>query len=519
MVAGLVAIGPAAAQHLGQDDGNWYRRARQAEKSGNLADAYLYYSRAAVQGGPRQSDAWLRSLAIRPEALRELKPLPEPGSLGAGAGSEPVDELLGRIALEDMIEARRLLPPLELEANDAEITRDLDGDARELYEQVAPEFGLDVVFDGDFQPGERIRLRLEDADFRTALRILGAATATFHVPVSEKLFLVAGDTTQKRQDLEQNMAVVVPIPETVSVEEAQESARAIQQTMEIQKLVVDSQRRLVLMRDRVSKVRPAQALLESLMNHRPEVVVDVEFLELLDNRTLRYGLGLPTSFPVSFLGLGTSGVIPLAGPISIGMFSLTIGSAELLASMSRNSSRTLFSGELRSVSGQPATLKVGDRFPIQLNAFIGETGDSDQVFVPPPQVSFEDLGLVLEVTPYVHGNEEVTLEVNAEFKVLAGTALNGIPVIANRTFESATRMKSDQWAIMSGLMRTREAYAATGLAGLSQIPYIGALFRTTTRESEEAATLVVLKPSIVRAPMPVPLGNGIWTGTETKPGI
>src|SRR5436190_5335468 len=66
-------------------------------------------------------------------------------------------------------EARKAQPPFELEA--AAVRRDFDlrADARSLFENVAKQFGLEVVFDGDYQAGAVIRFRMSDADYRDAL--------------------------------------------------------------------------------------------------------------------------------------------------------------------------------------------------------------------------------------------------------------------------------------------------------------------------------------------------------------
>lgn len=436
-----------------------------------------------------------------------------PADLDAGEAGDPeLDALLGSISDQELEEARRPLPPMELQCREQPVALNLRGDARQIYEKAAPALGLGVIFDGDFQAGKEVRVRLDAAGCREALRILGAATSTFAVPVSEKLFLVAQDTPQKRQELEHNMAQVIPIPETLTVQEAQELARAVQQVVEIQKLVIDSEQRLVLLRDRVSKVRPAEALFYRLMAARPEVVVEVEFLEVVENSTLAYGFRPPTSVLISFL----PDSMPLGFPLTLGLFGITIGDAELVASMSRNSTRTLLRSQVRSVSGQPATLHVGDRYPIQTNAYIGDTSGGGDVFVPPPQINFEDLGVLLKLTPYVHGAGEVTMEIEIEFKILAGAALNGLPVIANRKFQAMTRMRDGEWAVMAGLMRASEARTVTGLAGLSQLPYLGALFRRTSSEKDDRQTLLVIKPTIVRSSGGDRLAPPIWTGTETR---
>jgi len=503
--------------------GDLLRKAKKAEKAGRVAQAYLLYAEAAALDPAGQTRAWAKSLALRRRALTEIKAMPK--DLDRGDEEAGSSALLGVISPEELEEARHPLPPVTLRASRAIRSFDLRGDARRLYEQVAGAYGLTVVFDGDYTTSKLIRLKIEDAGYREALRILGAATGTFAVPVSERLILVAQDTTRKRQELEHNMAVVIPIPETVSVQEAQELARAIQQLMEIKRLVIDTQRRLVLVRDRVSRVLPAQVLFAELMRPRPEVTIEVDFLEATETAKTRYGLGLPGSFPLAWLSTlwgnspaapsGFSSLATLGGGASL--IGLGIANAELFASMAHSSSRTLFASQLRAVDGQQAVLHVGDQYPVQTQGYFGPIEGEGQVFTPPPTISFEDLGIVVKVTPHVHGEQGITLEIETELKVLTGQTLNGIPVISNRSFQGVARLRDNEWAVVAGLARSSEVRAISGLAGLSQIPYLGALFRRDTREHEAGQALLVLKPRLVRLPAEGKLTRPVWTGTETRP--
>lgn len=516
----LVGAGASTARDL-------YKKAARAEKDGDAARAYILYAEAAALDPEGRTNAWARSLALRRAALTSVDTLAAGiEAAGGDLDEEPLDNrFLGVIGAADILEAERMAPPAELEASGDIHSFALRGTARQLYGKVADAYGLEVVYDGDFEDGKPLRLSIEDAGYREALHILQAATNTFIIPVSSGMFMVAEDSSQKRQDLEHNMAVVIPIPETVSVQEAQELSTAVRQTMEIKQLVIDSQRRMVLIRDRVSRVKPAQDLFEELMRSRPEVIVEVDFLEFKKTGKTRYGITLPASAPLVWLGDLWGNLVDTASLASniatfgggATLIGLGIGNAELIASMSHSNARSLLHSELRSVSGQQATLHVGDRYPIQTQGYMGDTSGTETVYRPPPTISFEDLGVVVKVTPYVHDANDVTLEIETEFKVLTGQALNGIPVISNRAFQGTARLREGEWAVVTGFVKSSEMRAVTGLAGLSQIPYLGALFRKTAKETETGETLLVLKPRLVRLPASEYQTRPVWTGTETKP--
>ncbi len=524
--AAVLAINLASAAFASRESNQaseLFGQAKKAEKSGQIARAYLLYSEAAALA-PEKKIYRLKTEALRSRAALEAKPAPPPGLEIVIVDPE---ERFDSLTAKELAQARQPLPAPELHAKSGSLELDLQGNARSLFEQTAKMFELDTVFDGEYPPGgARVRFHLADADYRDALHALEAATGSFVIPLSAKLFMIASDTPAKRADLEQTITVSVPVPTILSTQELVEVAQAVRQTMGIEKMAWDSAANQIVMRDRVSRVLPAQKLFSDLLSYRPEVLIELEFIEMNTTDTLNFGVNLPTDFPLVYLGrvLHASGSIPgtFARLATFGggrtLFGVGIADAQVFASMMASSAHTLLRAQIRSVDGQAATFHAGDKYPVLTSAYLGPSvRTTGNVVQPPPAYTFEDLGVTLKVTPRIHGTEEVSLDIDTEFKVLAGQALNGIPIIANRKLTSKVRMRDDQWGIVAGLVNTANSRSVSGVAGLSQLPLIGHLFRNVTKQKDTKQVLIIIKPRLIGLPPDQNVIRAIRVGTETRP--
>jgi len=512
-----------------------YSEARKAEKAGQVARAYLLYSEAAALE-PNNHLYWSRSLALQTRAALESKVMPQVAAADAGAlpaessradaAPEADEPALPAATAQDLAEARKPLPPTKLSAQPVLKDFALRANAKTLFETAAHAYGLDCVFDGDYQATQIIRFQMDQADYRDALHALEAVTGSFIVPISDRLFMVVKDTAQKRKEEEPYAAVIVPVPEPTTQQDLTAMVTAVQQACGIQKVAWDSQASIVVLRDAVSKVIPARQLLQDLLYPRAQILVEMDFLEVNKSNDLNYGLPLTSSFPLASFSTFMNNVPKLASNISgmlrfgggAALIGIGIANLQLVASLTRSDSKLLLHASARSVDGQPATIHIGQKYPILTAGYFGPASFSGPgAYTPPPSFTFEDLGLSLKATPHVHGTEEVTLTVEAEFKVLAGAASNGIPIISNRSLKSDVTLRMGEWAVVAGLIDDEDARTIAGIAGLARIPVIGPLTSNVTHNTSTDRVLILLRPTLLTPPPDDSLTHVFRMGAEMRP--
>ena len=354
-----------------------------AEKKGHMAQAYLLYSEAAALE-PRNQTYWLRSQAVRSRAALEAKPVP-PVSATIGDGSlEDAGPPLEAASLGDLADARKALPPSDLAGGDLVRDFDLSGDSKKVYTDVAKAFGLDCVFDGDYQPMPALHFHLDGVGYREALHGLEFASGTFIVPLSPKLFLVSKDTPLKRTQNEPVVAVTIPLPDAGVQQDFTSLVDDVKQATAIEKVSIDSQTRTLVLRDRLSRVLPAKALLEQLLYPRAQVMVELKLVEVSRSMTNTYGVDFPTMFSLTsltnWLGNQVTPPTSIGGLLSFGggktLLGLGIMDAAAVAQMSESSGKVLWSSELRGEERQPTTLHVGNRYPVLTSGYFGASGSA-----------------------------------------------------------------------------------------------------------------------------------------------
>ncbi len=150
----------------------------------------------------------------------------------------------------------------------------------------------------------------------------------------------------------------------------------------------------------------------------------------------------------------------------------------------------LVSQDPASAQGAVTVIQDSTNFANTATVGVGQT--------PYPASEYVDLGVKIKATPTLHPNNEVTLLLEFEIRSLAGSSVNGIPVISNRTLTQSVRVKQDEPTLIGGLTDAEETHSITGLPGFAEIPIAGYVFGGRRNSLRDTELLILVTPRKLR---------------------
>jgi general secretion pathway protein D len=200
-------------------------------------------------------------------------------------------------------------------------------------------------------------------------------------------------------------------------------------------------------------------------------------------------------------------------------FSVIVGTAQAALLLTDTDTQIMQNPRLRAADGQKASMKIGERIPIATGSFSGASGSAANPYVN-TQFQYIDIGVVMEMTPTIHYNGDVTLKVKVEITSHIGdTTISGVtePIIGQQSVEEMIRLKEGESNILGGLLQEQNNLSVSGTPGLGEIPFLKYLFSTQQRTVQHGETVFLLTPHLVRGVQIDPLNlRPIDTGTNNS---
>jgi len=260
----------------------------------------------------------------------------------------------------------------------------------------------------------------------------------------------------------------------------------------------------IMIKDTPERVAAAGKIIAAIDKARPEVIIDVELLEVDRTRLREFGLQLasPGDPPIGIDGVVSINRNPLTladlGNLSQSDILLTnLPSLYYRLLKQDTNTRALANPQLRTSEGIPAQARFGERVPVPVTIFspIATGGVNQQ---PITSFNYENIGVNIDITPRTHHDDHVTLALKISVSNISGTGFGDLPTFGNREISTVIRLKDGETNLLAGLIRDDERRTLRGIPGLSDLPIIGPMFAHTQRESRETDIVLTLTPHVIR---------------------
>ncbi len=468
----LVAIAPACATSAGM------HRGREAELAQDFDRAVVEYTKLA-RANPANTDA---RLALERAKLRAAQEHAVRGRRLAGLerydeavveyqlASElnPTDPLVdtalkdarqklrtklavtraGRTELQSLIDRTRDLPAPGLDLPDGvklpgSLVFGNGATSRAVFLTVGRFANISTIFDSAFRD-QPLNIDLRNATLGDALSALTASTHTFYRVTAPRTITIVPDTPAKRREYEESIIRTFYL-----------SNADVKETIDLLRVVVDIRQispvtatNSISIKDTPERVAAAGKLIMAIDKARPEVVIEVELLEVDRTKLQEYGLQIasPGSPGIS----GTADVnrdnfrLPnLKNLTAADVFLSGLPGLYYRLLKSDQATRTLASPHLRTAEGLTASARFGEEVPVPVTTFapIAAGGVNTQ---PITSYTYRNVGVNIDITPRLHHDDDVSLTLKVTLSSLAGTGCGGLPTFGNREISTTIRLKDGE---------------------------------------------------------------------------
>ena len=444
--------------------------------------------------------------------------------LAEDPGYTPAKELAAAITIARG--PRTVAPRLQTRDNRKVTLQFRDAPTKMVFEVLSRETGINFILDKEIKSDGKTTIFVQD------------------VPVEDAIDLVLDQNALTRQVLAPNMVLIYPNNPTKQKEYQEEIVRTFYVTNAAPKdvenmlktvlgtktLFVDERAGVVVMRDVPDAIRMAEKLVASLDVAEPEVMLEVEVLEIQKSRLQDLGIAYPTTATLTPSALGSAAASLGTGAASSFVLSdlshqnshtVTVSpvpSLTLNALKQAGLTNTLASPRIRARNREKAKILIGQREPVITNSVTPTAAGTPVVT---GSVQYLDVGLTLEVQPTVYLDSDVAIKVNLEvssiLKQITTTSGTIAYEIGTRNANTLLRLKDGETQILAGLIQDSDTRTANSIPGLGDIPILGRLFGTTHRDTEKDEIVLSITPRIIRTqPRPASDMTEFWYGTETR---
>ncbi|MCJ7578914.1 MAG: hypothetical protein MUP98_00085, partial [Candidatus Aminicenantes bacterium] len=370
---------------------------------------------------------------------------------------------------------------------------------RSIFQALGKSASINIIFDEQFRDIS-YAINLVDKTFEQAVRILCLATKNFFSIIDEQTIIVIPDQPAKRLQYELTAVKTFYLSNILAADIQGVLSQILRSQYKAPVIMIDKNLNSVTVRDVPEVLELAEKILRVWDKAKGEVVIDVEIMEASRTKLRQLGLDIdPHTVGIAYKGDDESGGQSLGGLdfSTANNFQVTLPSAFFDFLESDSDTKIIDQPRLRGLDGEEISYVVGDEVPIPRTTFqpIATGGFGSQ---PLTSFDYKNVGIDIKITPRIHLEGEVTLEVAIKIKSLGEAGYADIPIISTREVTNVIRLKDGETNLLAGLLKDEERKTMRGIAGIKSIPILGSLFSNTNQTIQQSEVILTITPYIVR---------------------
>ena len=389
--------------------------------------------------------------------------------------------------------------PINLELRDVNI--------KVAFEALSNATGINFILDKDIKPETKTSIYIKKASIEDAIEGVISSSGMQKKILSENTVLVYPNTLLKIKEY-QDLTIRSFYFTNTSAKQVSALLKSMLKTKDI---FVDDRLNMLVMRDTPEAIRVAEKLVAANDLADPEVMLEIEVLEVSQNRLQELGIQYPNKFSV----LGGASGLTLRQLNNISSSTIGVSPNPALNIRKETGEVNLLSNpRIRVKNNEKAKVQVGDKVPIITTTSTANVGVSENV-------TYVDVGLTLDIEPRITIDNFVNIKVGLEVSSLGKETVttNGASVfqIGTRNASTVLRLKDGETQVLAGLLSDEERKNSSRLPGIGDIPLLGRLFSNQVDRKNKTEIVLAITPRVIsNLNLPNAYINEYWSGTENE---
>lgn len=395
----------------------------------------------------------------------------------------------------------RLQNPVNLDFRDAPI--------KLVMEALARSAGINFILDREVRADLRISIFVRNVRVEDALDLIIQNHQLDKKVLTENTVLVYPNTPQKQREHQE----LVMRTFHVGNADPKQTVNLLRTMLKTKDIFVDERVNMIVMRDTPDVIRAAERLIAAQDKADPEVVLELEILEVSRSKVRDLGITYPTLFT------GPSGTVADIKVLNSTTIAADTGFGLKLL-RTDGDTRTLGNPRVRVRNKEKARVHVGDRVPLISSTIVGNTGAATGTIpVTTEQIQYIEVGLKIEAEATVHADDTVAIKINLEVSSLGAQTITKAGSVAyeigTRNASTVLRLRDGETQALMGLISDQDSQAGSGLPFIGELPLLDRIFGTKRTEQRSRELVLLITPRLVRGVDRTDAALAeFWSGTE-----